>query len=88
MTESVPPMLKDLLFALRAHPRFAAAGLSAEQLDRGIVIKRGDEVCAIWHAAGSALDWTPAGHGGPTHRVLSADDALTHSLAALLRQRA
>lgn len=82
----LPRILQILVQLLDEHPRLSAAGVSVEATPPdAIVVLRGGETKGTWRRVDSALEWIPAGGTSGTHRVLTAEDAMLHTVSVLLR---
>lgn len=82
----LPRALQTLAVLIEEHPRLAAAGITAEPTPpNAVVVVRNGEVSGTWMRLDGALEWLPAGASEGTHRVLSPEDALLHTVSMMLR---
>lgn len=49
-----------------------------------VVITRRNHVRGLWHFAGGAFNWTPAGYGAPTYCAHSLADAVRYTVVSVL----
>jgi hypothetical protein len=82
----LPRILQTLLDLVTEHARLRAADIRAEATPpNAVVIVRGEDVAGTWMRLDGALEWVPAGGTEATHRVLTAEDALLHTVSMLVR---
>lgn len=82
----LPRNLQILLTLLAEHTRLAAFGGGAEaRPPDAVVVLRDGEVSGTWMRSNGALEWIPAGTSVATHRVLTAEAAVLHTVSVLVR---
>lgn len=82
----LPRILQTLIQLLQEHPRLTAAGVTTEVMPPdSVVVSRDGGRKGTWTRINGALEWIPAGETESTHRVLTAEDAMLHTVSVMLR---